>query len=138
MRYETQRVGAVGLCLAVVLLAGMALVGNAAAAPLWLVCLKGSGLTKYSNSKCLEASSSGEWQSSGLASGQTVTVKLSLAATLILRDTGTLLGEAEVQCGRDRGEGTIELGGKGKIRALEVESPKENCKGTKVCKEKEV
>ncbi len=138
MRYVTKRIGIVGFCLATVLAAGMVLAGSASAAPLWLVCLEGAGLTKYENSHCAKASGTGKWQSLGLKSGQTATVKLALEATLILKDTKTAAGESEVECGSSKGEGIIESGGKGKVTVLEVEKPKENCKGIKVCKEKEV
>jgi hypothetical protein len=138
MRHETKRLGAVGLCLAAVLVVGMALAGDAVAAPLWLVCLEGSGLTKYSNSKCTKAESSGKWQSEELASGKEDTVKLTLAATLMLRDTKTTLGEAEIQCYDATTGGVIEGTNKGKITFFEAEKPKESCKGIKVCKEKEV
>jgi hypothetical protein len=136
MRYETKRIGIVGFCLTAMLMVGMAPAGNASAAgALWLLCLKGSGLTKYSSSTCLTASSSGEWQSEGIKSGQTVTVKLSLAATLVLRDTKTSLGESEVQCYEKgfRGGAVLEGEGKGKITSFEVEKPKENCRGVKAC-----
>jgi hypothetical protein len=118
----------------------MVLAGSAAAAKLWSVCLEGSGLTKYENSKCLKASSGGKWQQVGVPAGKTITVKL-VVLTLLLKDTKVpLLGESEVQCyGKgSRGEGTLEEGGKGTVRVFEVEKPTENCKGTKVCKEKEV
>lgn len=58
-----QRLWIVVLCLATMLVAGMALAGNAAAVLLWLVCLEGTGLTKYENSKCLKTSGTGKWQS---------------------------------------------------------------------------
>jgi hypothetical protein len=114
--------------------------GSAAAAPLWLVCLEGSGLTKYESSKCLKASSGGKWQSEGVPTGKTITVKLAVLF-LSLKDTKVpFLGESEVQCYSKggRGEGVIEEGGKGTVRTLAVEKPAENCKGTKVCEEKGV
>jgi hypothetical protein len=130
-----------GLCLASMLVMGMALAGNAAAALLWLVCLKGVGLTKYENSKCLkskEPQTRGEegWQSLGLLPGQTATIKI-LVLSLKLVDTGTPLGEAGVLCldtPAARGEGVIEEKGKGKIRAAEVEKPEVNCTGLGACK----
>jgi hypothetical protein len=129
-----------GLCLASMLMMGMALVGNASAALLWLVCLKGSGLTKYSNSKCLEASSGGEWQSVGVPSGTSITVKI-LVLTLLLKDTKSVAGESEVQCFDNAGsigEGVIEANGKGKVVKAEVKEPEKNCVGKKVCESKGV
>lgn len=99
-------------------------------------------LTKYKDNQCKEFAGGGlegKWQSEGLKAGQTTTVKLALAATLTLRDTKTPLGESGVQCYKGvKGEGVIEVEGKGKIRAFEVEKPKEKCRGKKVCKETEV
>jgi hypothetical protein len=138
-RRIARRLNLAALCLGTILVMSMALAGSAAAAPLWLVCLEGSGLTKYESSKCLKASGTGKWQSVGVPAGKTITVKL-VVLTLLLKDTSTLLGESEVQCyGKGtRGEGVIEEGGKGTIRAFEVEKPTENCRGIKTCKEKEV
>ncbi len=123
------KVGAI--CLASMLMMGMALVGNASAALLWLVCLKGSGLTKFTNSKCLEAGSGGEWQSLGVRAGTTITVKL-LAISILLRDTKT---KAAVNCFNtgSKGEGVIEEGGKGKVRVAEYEKPGTNCVSVEGC-----
>jgi len=109
-----------GLCLASMLAMGMALAGNAAAALLWLVCLKGSGLTKYTNSKCSEASSSGEWQSLGVPSGKEITVKISVIS-LLLKDSKTSIGEVVTNCPDEgsRGEMVIKANGEGEIRAFE-------------------
>jgi hypothetical protein len=83
-----KRLRIAGLCLVSMLSMGMALAGNASAAPLWLVCLEGSGLTKYSSNQCTEASSTGKWQSLGLPTGASDTVRL-LAYTLLFRDVST-------------------------------------------------
>jgi hypothetical protein len=122
-----------GLCLASMLLVGMALAGTANAAPLWLVCLKGSGLTKYSTSSCLTASSGGEWQSEGLASGTKVTVKV-VAITLHLTDTKAT-GSPGVVCGGagSEGTGTIEGPNKGTITSAKYASAGTDCKGTGTC-----
>jgi hypothetical protein len=113
--------------------------GSAAAAPSWLVCLEGSGSTKYENSKCLKASSAGKWQLEGVPAGKTITVKLAVLF-LSLKDTKTLGGEVEVQCYSkgSRGEGVVEEGGKSMVRALAVGEPTKNCKGVKICQEKGV
>jgi hypothetical protein len=126
-----------GLCLASMLMMGMALAGNASAALLWLVCLKGtnSALTKYTNSKCNEKptslSTEEGWQSEGVPKGASITVKL-LAISILLRDLGA---KSAVLCFNtgSRGEGVIEEGGKGKVRAAEYEGAKANCRGVEGC-----
>ncbi len=128
-----------GLCLASMLVMGMALAGNASAALLWLVCLKGEGLTKYTSSNCLTAGS-GSWQSLGVPSGTSITVKI-LILTLLLKDTKTAAGASEVQCFDNAGsvgEGVIEANGKGKVVKAEVKEPEKNCVGKKVCESKGV
>ncbi|MGH2854255.1 MAG: hypothetical protein ACRDLF_08710, partial [Solirubrobacteraceae bacterium] len=111
------------------LVLGMALAGSASAAPLWLVCLEGSGLTKYSSNQCTEASSSGKWQSLGLPTGKSDTVRL-LAFSLRLEDTGA---GTKIECPDagipGSGVGVIEGTNKGKITAVELKEPeKEGCK----------
>jgi hypothetical protein len=128
---------AVGLCLASMLAMSMALAGTASAALLWLLCLEGSGLTKYSSNQCTEASSTGKWQSLGLPSGGSDTVRL-LAFSLRLEDSGT---GVKLECS-DAGTawGLIEAPNKGKIKVAEITAPliKSNCKllnGLLTCKE---
>jgi hypothetical protein len=137
------RIKIAGLALASMLVMGMALAGNALAVLLWLVCLEGEGLTKYENSKCLTSKATqtrGEkgWQSVGLATGQTATVKI-LVLSIKLEDTKAAIATS-VKCLNkgSRGEGIIEAGGKGSIRAASYSKPEENCVGTGGCKEKEV
>ncbi len=129
MQFKSLKIA--GLCLASMLAMGMALVGNAAGALLWLVCLKGSGLTKYTNSKCSEASSSGEWQSLGVPSGKEVTVKI-LVISLLLKDSKTTIGEVVANCPNEgsRGEMVIKANGEGQIRAFEYTAA-----GAKKCKD---
>jgi hypothetical protein len=119
-----------GLCLVSMFVMGMALAGNAAATPLWLVCLEAStGLTKYSTNQCTNAESSGKWQSLGLPSGTTTTVRLS-TFSLILKDieAGPLKEKATLSCGKGgTGSAVLESTNKGVIRAFEIEKPKENC-----------
>jgi hypothetical protein len=120
-----------GLCLASMLVMGMALAGTASATELlWLVCLKGTGLTRYTNSRCLEAGA-GEWQSLGVPAGTTITVKL-LVISILLRDTKL---KAAVNCFNkgSRGEGVIEAGGKGKVTVAEYENPGVNCVSVEGC-----
>lgn len=126
-----------GLCLASMLVVGMALAGNAAAAPLWLVCLEGSGLTKYESSTCLKAASGGKWQSLGVRAGQEITVKL-VAISILLTDTkAPVLGEVTVKCSSagSRGEGVIKASGEGEIRVAEYENAKADCSEEKGCPE---
>ncbi|MGH2854256.1 MAG: hypothetical protein ACRDLF_08715 [Solirubrobacteraceae bacterium] len=115
-----------GLWLTAVLVLGMALAGSVSAAPVWLVCLEGSGLTKYSSNQCTKAESGGKWQSLGLPSGKSDTVRL-LVFSLRLEDTG--LG-ASVECPDvATGWGLIESPNKGLIKVAEVKEPeKEGCK----------
>jgi len=118
MQFKSLKIA--GLCLASMLVMGMALAGNASAALLWLVCLKGSGLTKYSSSKCSEASSTGEWQSLGVPSGKEITVKI-LVISLLLKDSKTAIGEVVANCPNEgsRGEGVIKANGEGEITVAE-------------------
>jgi hypothetical protein len=131
-----KRLSIAGLCLVSMLVMSMVAAGTASAALLWLVCLEGSGLTKYENSKCLKASGTGKWQSLGVPSGASITVKI-LILTLLLKDTGVpILGESEVQCFDNKGsvgEGVIEANGKGKVVKAEVLEPEINCAAKKVC-----
>jgi hypothetical protein len=121
-----KRLKIAGLCLVSMLAMGMALAGNASAALLWLVCLEGSGLTKYSSNQCTEASGTGKWQSLGLPSGSSDTVRL-LAFSLRLADNGT---GAEIECPDPgtTGWGLIESPSKGIIKEAKISEPKVNCK----------
>jgi hypothetical protein len=125
-KYDMKYLKIAGLCLVSMLAMGMALAGNAAAALLWLVCLEGSGLTKYSSNQCTEASSTGKWQSLGLPSGVSDTVRL-LAFSLRLEDAGT---GVKVECpDAGTGWGLIESPNKGMIKVAEVLEPeKAGCK----------
>ncbi|MGH2852779.1 MAG: hypothetical protein ACRDLF_01110 [Solirubrobacteraceae bacterium] len=126
-----------GLCLVSMFVMSMALAGNAAAALLWLVCLESTGLTKYSSNQCTEASSTGKWQSLGLPSGVSDTVRL-LAFSLRLADTGA---KVIIECPDPgtTGWGLIEGPNKGQVKVAKVENPNANCKilesGGGLCKE---
>lgn len=129
-----------GLCLASMLMMGMAVAGTASAtADLWLVCLEGVGLTKYSNSECNKAEAGGKWQSLGLLPGQTDTVRI-VSFTLTLRDKNTIAGVSEIRCdGHGSAQGQIQEGGKGQVAAGEVENASTNCHVLKGgCKEGEI
>jgi len=123
-----------GLCLAAMLMVGMSLAGTANAAELlWLVCLEGSNLTKYTNSTCLTASGAANntkgWQSQGVLAGQEITVKL-LPFSILLIDEKSTLGKVAVKCWDTAGaigEGVIKSKGEGEIRKAEVITPNTNC-----------
>jgi hypothetical protein len=113
-----------GLCLVSLFVVSMAMAGSASAALLWLVCLEGSGLTKYSSNQCNSAEAGGKWQSLSLPSSDTVRL---LAFSLRLEDTGT---GAQVECpdAGTVGWGLIEPSNKGLIKVAEVREPAVNCK----------
>jgi hypothetical protein len=111
-----------GLCLASVLVAGMALAGNASAAgPLWLLCLEGTNAnnTKYEDSSCTKAKSTGAWESVSIGSKRD-TIRIAVL-TLRLRDkeAGT-----EVECNsnleKDEGEGWVGSENKGEITKAKI------------------
>ncbi len=128
------RIKIAGLALASMLVMSMAVTGSASAAPLWLVCLEGSGLTKYESSTCLKAASGGKWQSVGVT--KAVTVKMVAISILLIDRKVPIQGEVIVRCSSkgSRGEGIVEPGGKGQITVAEVEKPGENCSSEKGCK----
>jgi hypothetical protein len=117
-----------GLCLVSMLVMSMTLAGNASAKPalLWLLCLEGSGLTKYEDNQCTKASGTGKWQSLGLPSGGSDTVRL-LAFSLLLIDNGT---GVKVHCpDAGVGWGLIQEGNKLVIKVAEIPHPEaEGCK----------
>jgi hypothetical protein len=98
-KYEMKHLKIAGLCLVSMFVMSMALAGTASALPalLWLLCLENATgtLTKYSSNQCTKAEAAGKWQSLGLPSGGSDTVRL-LAFSLRLADTG--LGGATVEC----------------------------------------
>jgi len=122
-----------GLCLASMLMMGMALAGSAAAAPLWLICLEGpEGVapTKYTNHECNVAATNleGRWQSLGLPSGKSDTVRLR-PFSLRLTDTKTAAGESTIECSGagSRGWGLIEGPNKLTVKEARIEKASENC-----------
>jgi hypothetical protein len=124
------------------LVMGMALAGSASATTLlWLVCLKGTGLTKYTNEKCLTASGgSGEgWQSLGVPAGTEITVKI-LVISLLLSDTKVpIFGNVAIRCSNigSIGRGVIKANGEAEVRAAEYTNPGENCSGEENCEKVE-
>jgi hypothetical protein len=91
-----------GLCLASMLVLGMAIASSASAAH-WLQCRENAGTgTKWTESKCSTASSSGKWEWRELETTEAVKTE----GTLILKDTNVVGKTVTVQCsGTD--EGTI-------------------------------
>lgn len=123
-----------GLCLASMLLMGMALAGTASAAvPLWLLCLEGkegSLPTKYETNQCRKAASGneGKWESVALGE-KSDTVRI-LVLTLRLTDTKATLGKATIVCDHVKGIGLIEKSNLLIAREAKVPHPEEECAGT--------
>ncbi len=131
-QYDMKHLKVAGLCLVSMLVLGMALAGNVSAAPLWSLCLEGSGLTKYSSNQCTEAASTGKWQSLGLPPGGSATVRL-LAFSLRLEDTGAgVVVECPDAGALGSGVGLVESANQGQITKMEFNEPeKEGCKVVK-------
>ncbi len=131
-----------GLCLMSMsmLVMGMALAGSASAEPGWLLCSEGvnTSNTKYENSQCSKAKSTGKWESVAPAVPHTVRI---VSFTLKLIDTETSVGKSTVKCNGkgSKGSGIIELASKGVVRVFEIENAKENCEAVEGgCKKGEV
>jgi hypothetical protein len=127
--YDMKHLKIAGLCLVSMIMMGMALAGSAAAAgPLWLVCLEGSNLTKFSNNQCTTAEpTTGKWQSQGLTTTDRATIT---AFTLTLTDKNTALGVTRVRC--DSGgesTGTVGPGAVDVVETAKVANAAENCRG---------
>jgi len=133
-----------GLCLASMLLVGMALAGTASAAvpALWLVCLEGTEKlppTKYTTNQCTKAATgnAGKWQSLSLPLGRSDTVRV-LAITLRLTDlkAGPLKEKSTVECGHpteawgliENRETEKKVIGLLLLKKAEVASPKTECR----------
>jgi len=116
-----------GLCLASMLVLGMA-IASSASAHAWLQCRENAGSgTKWTESKCATAGASGKWEWTEL----TTTEKAQGEGTLVQKDTNIDSKTVTVQCaGTD--EGTI--GPKQFDRIIKVTtvgcSNVENCGGT--------
>jgi len=129
-----------GLCLVSMLMMSMALAGTAAAAPLWLLCLEGTnaGNTKYKDSQCTEASSTGKWESVSIGT-KSDTVR-AVALSLRLEDAKGELGAAViVKCPVVKGGGGLVEGNLLIVREARAPSPSTECTGEgtglfKVCK----
>ncbi len=92
-----------GFCLAAVFVMSMVAAGTASAAPHWLVCLPshtGTTTTKWTESQCSTASSSGTWE----WSEPKTTEATRTAGSLKLEAKSSLAGEVEIKCaGLDTG-----------------------------------
>jgi hypothetical protein len=116
-----------GLCLVSMITMGMALAGSASALPLFLSCLEGSNLTKYSDDQCTNAESGGKWQSQEITTTEMTT---GTGFTLTLADTKTALGVTKVRC--DTGgesTGTVGPGNIAVVATAKVNAPEANCRG---------
>jgi hypothetical protein len=115
------------VALASMLVMSLMLAGTASAAgPLWLVCLEGAGLTKYSSSQCNKAEAGGKWQSLGLLTSDTVRI---VAFTLVFRDKeASEKANLLVTClAGGLGTGLIEPGNTAVIREAKVNEPSKHC-----------
>jgi hypothetical protein len=131
--YDMRRPKIAGLCLASMLVIGMALAGDAEAIPtLWLVCLEGSNIhnAKYEDNQCTKTSGTGKWESVSLSAGKKSTVRI-VSFTLRLTDlsAGPLKEKATIQCNgpSPTGWGIIEGPNKGVIDKIELTSPSREC-----------
>jgi hypothetical protein len=115
-----------GLCMVSMFVMGMALAANASAAPLWLVCLEGTNLTKYSSNQCTKAEAGGKWQSQGLTTSDKIT---DTGFTLTLADTKTALGKTVVRCNAAASAKIIQVATAGTVESVTVAKPSENCRG---------
>ncbi len=117
-----------GLCLASMLVMGMALTGTASAAPHWLVCLaahSGTTTTKWEDGQCSKALGTGSFEWSELTTTEAVRTK----GSLLLRDTSSLI-KAEIECSGES-VGSIGPAKYGRINEIIV-SPAQ-CRGIKNC-----
>jgi hypothetical protein len=111
-----------GLCLASMLLLGMAITATASAAPHWLQCREGTEKilpTKYEEHQCVKAvaSNAGKWEWQEV----TGTEKVKSIGTLKLVDTdaNSLLGETSILCGGTN-EGSVGPGKYSRVTAIEA------------------
>jgi hypothetical protein len=115
-----RRLAFAALCFVSMLVMSMAAAGTASAALLWLLCLEGSisSNTKYEDSSCTKALSTGKWESVAIGS-KSDTVRL-LAFSLLLKDA---VAGTTVHC-PDSGTGTgLVEGNKLIIREAKISNP---------------
>jgi hypothetical protein len=133
--YDMKHLKIAGLCLVSMLVMGMALAGNASAAPLWLLCLP-NAKGKFLDPACLKAGE-GKWESESLGTRTDKVVLLGM--TIRLEDSKTAAGKTVVQCGHGVGAGIIGPGNKGLITEAKVKTPSSECEAVEGgCKKGEV
>ncbi len=116
-----------GLCLVATFVLGATYSATASAAGLvWEQCTEEGTTTKYSAHECLTAEATGKWAWHEIKTTEKVTNN----GTLIMRDTKTPAGTAEVEC-VIAGTGTVGPGRFSKIETIKVETSK--CRPLKVC-----
>jgi hypothetical protein len=124
-----------GLCLVSMLVMGMALAGNASAAPLWLLCLP-NAKGKFLDPACLKAGE-GKWESESLGTRTDKVVLVGM--TIRVEDSKTLLGKSTIQCGHGVGAGVVGPGNLGLITEAKVNTPGTECESVEGgCKKGEV
>jgi hypothetical protein len=112
-----------GLCLASMLVMGMALTATASAAPHWLQCLEGKANelpTKYTEHQCVAAAANnaGEWEWKEV----TGTEAVKSGGTLKLTDTkASILGATSLQCS-GRNEGSVGPGKFSRVTSITASS----------------
>ncbi len=122
------------LVLMIAALSGVAATSTLAA-PVWEGCLEGASTTKYENSKCLKALSTGKFGWAEI--GSTEKIK-GTGLTLSLTDTKVpIIGSTSVVCfAGEEDEGSVGPGRLGRIEVAKVKEASTNCRGRGGCKEK--
>jgi hypothetical protein len=134
-QYDMKRLNIAGLCLVSMLVMGMALAGNASAAPLWLLCLP-NAKGKFLDPACLKAGE-GKWESESL--GTRTDKVVGVGFTIRMEDAKTSVGKTVVQCGHGVGAGTIGPGNKALMTEVKIQAPKTECEAVEGgCKKGEV
>ena len=120
-----QLVKIAGLCLASMLVMGMAITATASAAPHWLVCSTGGTATKYTTSQCTTASSGGTFQWNEVTGTESAVFR----GSLLLKDTSPMVNDA-IECLYEW-IGSVGPGKYGRINEIIV-TPSQ-CRGIKNC-----
>jgi len=116
MKLSMKLLRIVGLCLVAMFAMSVATAATASAAPVWEQCTtEKTTVTKYTENKCLTASSTGAWGWKELETTEAVIGH----ATLLLKDTKVTLGPASVRCGGTE-EGLIGPGKLDKVTKVTV------------------
>jgi hypothetical protein len=115
-----------GLCLVAMLAMSMVIATTATAARVWEECKEVATGTRYETNQCKVAGAADKWGWAEAPAGTPLAIRIKMN-TLTLKDTKTLLGEAQVVCGLE-GEG-VAGGSVAKIEKVTLKS----CVGVKVC-----